>query len=432
MGCVLSSPVELVRVQRGGSSGYKVAVAEMQGWRVNHEDSHAFSCQDCDGNWGAFCVLDGHGGEGAAQYGSPEYVASVSKPTADGQLPPNEEIEEGFKKLDADLHAFIKKNPDKDSGSTVIASIVVKQADGTYSAKLLNCGDSRGVIARGPTEVEAEAAAVPVTLPGHIAAFEAAATEKPKRPWHLITETVDHKPSHPTEKARIEAAGGSVTCEEPPRLDGNLAVSRGIGDFEYKSDPKLPVPQQKVSCVPDIYEVHGLREGTIIVLACDGLWDVVTSEAAVEYVRDALIKNPKADLGDICTELINMSQVRNSRDNVTVMIVHCVDGTAWSCRSDKFNGTDEMKNFDKLTADLDDEMKKQYMSFLRKCKFPPEPAVCSVTGQWFQQMWQCPGTGNLYGTRASQKKGWKRHKDKQESEALKAEEAPAPMQADGA
>jgi serine/threonine protein phosphatase PrpC len=53
----------------------------------------------------------------------------------------------------------------------------------------------------------------------------------------------DHKPTDEGEKNRIEAAGGTVSWK---RVDGDLAVSRALGDFQYKTRPDLPAEQQKV------------------------------------------------------------------------------------------------------------------------------------------------------------------------------------------
>lgn len=51
--------------------------------------------------------------------------------------------------------------------------------------------------------------------------------------------SVDHKPLNDTEKKRIENAGGFVTPEG--RVNGNLNLSRAIGDFEYKKNSQLKV-----------------------------------------------------------------------------------------------------------------------------------------------------------------------------------------------
>lgn len=77
----------------------------------------------------------------------------------------------------------------------------------------------------------------------------------------------DHKPSNPIEYERITAAGGFV---EGGRVNGNLALSRALADFEFKNQPHLSAEAQIVTCDPDIIE-RALENGDeFIVVACDG------------------------------------------------------------------------------------------------------------------------------------------------------------------
>jgi len=145
---------------------FAFGVAEMQGWRTSHEDAHEMKC---DGDSGAFWVLDGHGGDGAALYGAPELAQEFEKDMCTGDLPPDERLVKGFEDVDTRLRNYIQENPDKDSGSTVVGALVMRQSDGTYSMKLCNCGDSRGIVVRPPTEEEGSAPAVKVGIPEHIA-----------------------------------------------------------------------------------------------------------------------------------------------------------------------------------------------------------------------------------------------------------------------
>jgi len=77
----------------------------------------------------------------------------------------------------------------------------------------------------------------------------------------------DHKPQNEGEKARICAAGGFVDFG---RVNGNLALSRAIGDFEFKKSADLPPEQQIVTAFPEV-TIHELGEDDeFVVVACDG------------------------------------------------------------------------------------------------------------------------------------------------------------------
>lgn len=77
----------------------------------------------------------------------------------------------------------------------------------------------------------------------------------------------DHKPQNEGEKARICAAGGFVDFG---RVNGNLALSRAIGDFEFKKSADLPPEQQIVTAFPDV-TIHELSDDDeFLVIACDG------------------------------------------------------------------------------------------------------------------------------------------------------------------
>merc|ERR1712151_827455 len=62
----------------------------------------------------------------------------------------------------------------------------------------------------------------------------------------------DHKPENPMERSRIRAAGGQVVRVGPcHRVDGNLNLSRALGDFHLKANSALPPEEQKVIAFPD-------------------------------------------------------------------------------------------------------------------------------------------------------------------------------------
>src|ERR1700749_4481515 len=73
--------------------------------------------------------------------------------------------------------------------------------------------------------------------------------------------------THAGEKARITAAGGFVDFG---RVNGNLALSRAIGDFEFKKTAELPPEQQIVTAYPDVTEHEITADDEFVVIACDG------------------------------------------------------------------------------------------------------------------------------------------------------------------
>lgn len=144
--------------------------------------------------------------------------------------------------------------------------------------------------------------------------------------------TVDHKPDNPTEKARIVAADHTVEIVQElangkripvARVDGNLACSRSIGDSDMK-DFGVPQEKQAVTCVPDVFE-HPIAAGTdrFVVLASDGLWDVMSSEQVAEFVYKR-IKKGKIDQGvvdSVANELVlHATRKLKSYDNTTVVL----------------------------------------------------------------------------------------------------------------
>lgn len=84
----------------------------------------------------------------------------------------------------------------------------------------------------------------------------------------------DHKPNLPEEQRRIYNANGYV---EDGRVNGMLALSRALGDFEYKKNSSVGVKDQQVTAFPEIKSLQMTADCEFIVLACDGIWDVMNS-----------------------------------------------------------------------------------------------------------------------------------------------------------
>jgi Serine/threonine protein phosphatase len=118
--------------------------------------------------------------------------------------------------------------------------------------------------------------------------------------------TFDHKPHLPEERARIEALGGQVVYSDVPRVQGELAISRALGDAYLKP---------YVTAEPLIVEGILGKENDYVVLACDGVWDVLGPEEVLTLTRDVSCPQKAA-------ELIQVRAIeKGSTDNITVIVV---------------------------------------------------------------------------------------------------------------
>ncbi|TQE02379.1 hypothetical protein C1H46_012018 [Malus baccata] len=150
-----------------------------------------------------------------------------------------------------------------------------------------NCGDSRALLCRG-TET--------------------------------IPLTVDQKPDREDELKRIEGEGGKVINWNGARVFGVLAMSRAIGD-RYLRPWIIPVPEVTFMTRTD--------EDECLILASDGLWDVMTNEEVGEVARHHLRRRRRSisTLDDVspaqvvADHLTEIAYGRNSSDNISIVVV---------------------------------------------------------------------------------------------------------------
>ena len=102
--------------------------------------------------------------------------------------------------------------------------------------------------------------------------------------------SVDHKPDNVEEKRRIEKAGGYV---EDNRVKGVLNLSRSLGDLEYKQDTSLSAKDQMLSAYPEIRKEKITPDCRFLIIACDGIWDCLSSQEAVDFVANLIDKKEK-------------------------------------------------------------------------------------------------------------------------------------------
>lgn len=120
--------------------------------------------------------------------------------------------------------------------------------------------------------------------------------------------TVDHRPSLPSEKARVRAAGAFVFSD---RVNGSLAVSRALGDHCMKS---------AVICTPALAAVRLQSHHRFLILACDGLWDVIDDEMATKFVANLLNASVPPSPVAISRALVRKALEAGTTDNVSVIV----------------------------------------------------------------------------------------------------------------
>ncbi|XP_023551136.1 probable protein phosphatase 2C 24 isoform X1 [Cucurbita pepo subsp. pepo] len=168
-------------------------------------------------------------------------------------------------------------------GSTALVAIVTP-----HQLIISNCGDSRAVLCRKTS---------------------------------VLPLSSDHKPDRPDELSRIESRGGRVIYWDGARVLGVLAMSRAIGDGYLKP---------YVISEPEVVEVDRTGEDEFLILATDGLWDVVSNETACDVVRTCMRAPPASTsslsgsdktCSDASIVLTKLAMAKHSSDNISVVVI---------------------------------------------------------------------------------------------------------------
>lgn len=142
------------------------------------------------------------------------------------------------------------------------------------------------------------------------------------RGGEAVALTRDHKPMDPEEYARITKAGGFVA---DGRVNGSLNLSRALGDLEYKQNTELPAEAQMVTASPEVRKERLQEDDEFLILACDGIWDVLTNQEAVDFVRERLLmgKSPREIAEEACDRCLapDTSGCGKGCDNMSIIVV---------------------------------------------------------------------------------------------------------------
>ncbi|CAL5998797.1 Protein_phosphatase 2C [Hexamita inflata] len=299
------------------SEPLSVNCTTVTGRRSSNEDEEVATIVRVDGQqrYQFLGVFDGHGGIDAASYCKQQLLKKLidTKFIGFGQL--GLALQEAIIQTD---QAYCEQT-DKGQVGTTVACCLIDLKRGLVVAA--NSGDARVLI----------------------------------KTKSSIYTTVDHKPSDERERARLRDNfnTGVFDFGGVMRVNGTLAVSRAIGDLDFKIYGVLALPQ--------IYEEIQYSDVNFVVVACDGMWDVISNEEAVQAVEscitgkvvgdsdvakavfayfnddleegDKILKsesdpaeleslkvNKKDITGKISQSLVRAAFVKNSQDNITCIV----------------------------------------------------------------------------------------------------------------
>merc|ERR1711957_747150 len=109
----------------------------------------------------------------------------------------------------------------------------------------------------------------------------------------------DHKPENPGETSRIKNAGGYVQhMPGGARVQGDLNLSRAMGDLRYKKPAEKPPAEQILTVFPEVRTFELTDDDEFMVLGCDGIWERNGNQDMIDFVRPKI--GAKDDDGKAC------------------------------------------------------------------------------------------------------------------------------------
>jgi len=242
---------------------FRVASAETIGVRKNMEDFirvvrnfRGKSDEDL------FCVFDGHGSRRPAEFSGENLPKTLETYLEKHGEETPKAMEETFFDVDRRMADWAKE-----SGTTACVALIQG-----IKLTVANAGDTRAVLSRA---------------------------------GKAIRLSFDHKPKVPSEKERIERLGGFVAMG---RVNAVLAVSRALGDSQVNN---------LVTAEPYVTVTQLQPEDEFLIIACDGVWDILEDQNAVDLIRNM---NDK-DAVLAAEELRNGAFNGGSNDNISVVVI---------------------------------------------------------------------------------------------------------------
>lgn len=263
----------------------KIDFASLTGKRKQNEDKHNI-IQNIDGRntnmakLNFYGIYDGHGGKYVSKFLSDHFHRYFMDKRTKYPLKIKNinKAYKFFQKLLKTKHTIEATN----TGSTCLITLHYLKNGNEY-INVLNLGDCRCVICNNNI-------AIPLTK--------------------------DHKPDKPEEEYRIKQLGGTIVYDGYDYRISDLSVSRAFGDIS--AEPYIGIE-------PDVFEYKISSKDKFLIMACDGLWDVMDNQEAVDFVLkicyDMKTNTRKNDKINMAKRLADRAIEKGSGDNISVIIV---------------------------------------------------------------------------------------------------------------
>jgi serine/threonine protein phosphatase PrpC len=313
----LSTAVKVVHAQ-------PPAVGMCANWTGKKEEDRAF----VEGDGRVMAVFDGHLGPALSQFAADAFPAALRKAALDAGVA-WEGSSAGWARVESPQAAQAilgtafrncheeARRLRKRGGTTALVfwSCLV---DGRRTGFCANAGDSRAVLRCGPHPESR----LPASGPDFVVLARCRSALMCLFARGLVCScdgtaqrlSVDHTAKEPDEIKRVQSVGGAVFlgCLADPRDgDAEITVTRGLGNFNL--EPGF-TPQPHVCDPIDL----SAPSSEFVVLASDGIWDMVTDQEAVTLARDKLLNgwSPQA----VAQFLAETAEARGSKDDTSVIV----------------------------------------------------------------------------------------------------------------
>lgn len=327
MGIYLSTPKTEKLSEDGENGRLRFGLSSMQGWRATMEDAHA-ALLDLDASTSFFGVYDGHGGKVVAKFCAKYLHQQVLRHEAYTAGDIRTSVHKAFFRMDEMMRgqrgwrelAVLGDKINKFTG--MIEGLIWSPRSNDGNDQVDDWAFEEGPHSdfAGPTS--GCTACVAIVRNNQLIVANAGDSRCViSRKGQAYNLSRDHKPDLEFEKERILKAGGFIHAG---RVNGSLNLARAIGDMEFKQNKFLPAEKQIVTANPDVTTVDLSEDDDFLVLACDGIWDCMSSQQLVDFIHEKLSSESK--LSNVCEHVLDRCLAPSTAggegcDNMTMILV---------------------------------------------------------------------------------------------------------------